>query len=47
VKKAESAQLKTKVEEAFKKKLKDLEDKLNQAKQKEREQQAMQKQGST
>ena len=38
LKKAESATQKTKLEEAYKKKLKDLEDKLNQTKMKDREQ---------
>lgn len=46
LRKADNAQQKSKLEETYRRKLKELEDKLNQAKQKEREQQTMQKQTS-
>lgn len=47
LRKADSQQMKTKLEDYFKKRLKDLEDKVAQAKAKEREQQSMQKQSES
>lgn len=47
MRKAENIQQKTKLEEVFKKKLKELEDKVTLAKTKEREQQTMMKQSSS
>lgn len=47
IRKADNVQQKTKLEEVYKKKLKDLEDKVNLAKNKEKEQQTMMKQSSS